>query len=129
VARFYIGQPVVCVDDRMRPSVARNYPQITNWPKAGKQYTIRGNITKMTQVARNRWTPLTFVTVRELTNPIIAYGDGSRAEAGFHEDRFEPATNIDKLVEAKDKAPNFFEGGKPDWDRKTKRRTRKKEDA
>lgn len=97
MARFYIGQPVVCVDDRIRPSVARVYPQITDWPKAGAQYRIRANMTLMTRVSRRKWTPLTFVLVHGISNPLITWGDGTRAEAGFHEDRFEPATNIGEL--------------------------------
>jgi hypothetical protein len=83
VARFYIGQPVICVDDRLRRGATQRYPGLT-WPKAGARYVIRGIIEER----------FTFVTVREIKNRIIRYPNGVRAEAGFWEERFEPATDI-----------------------------------
>lgn len=102
MAKFYVGQPVICVDDRLRASVLRLYPQILNWPTQGQRYIIRSNITVMTQISRRVWKNLTFVTVRDMINPVITWGDGQRAEAGFHEDRFEPATDIGEFNVVKD---------------------------
>lgn len=86
--RFYIGQPVICVDDRLRPHVVRRFPGL-QWPREGGRYTIRANI-----VSRG----LCFVLLREIRNRKILYPQSHRyAEAGFWEERFEPATNIDLL--------------------------------
>jgi len=88
MTRFYIGQPVVCVDGRVRRRVARRWPHIA-WPKEGGRYVIRGNVE--TKVA-------TFVLLREIRNKTIAYPNSKlRAEAGFWEERFEPATDIGEL--------------------------------
>lgn len=103
MARFYIGQPVICVDDRLRRGAIQRYPGLT-WPKAGQRYVIRGNI---------EGAVFTFVTVREIKNRIIRYPNGVRAEAGFWEERFEPATDIGDL-EATLKTIDNFMGEFPD---------------
>jgi hypothetical protein len=117
VARFYIGQPVVCVDDRLRRHVVRRYPGI-RWPVAGVHYVIRGIIEN---------DKLTFVTLREIKNATIRWPNGARAEAGFSEDRFEPATDIGDLTRVAEHVGNFM--GEPLVDEPDKHPTapRKKE--
>ena len=123
MARFYIGQPVVCVDGRVRPHVDRRYPGL-QWPRRGRRYTIRENIDGK---ANGGW--LTFVTVGEIRNRKIRWPDGRVAEAGFHEDRFEPATDISELKKAEKSHEIFTKDPSPEWDRKVKRKVRKKEEA
>jgi hypothetical protein len=119
MARFYIGQPVVCVDDRLRVQVTARYPGL-KWPRRGVRYTIRENIENGKH---------TFVTVHGIRNRVIRWPDGLRAEAGFHEDRFEPATDIEGLKRAEKSHEIFTKQPSPDWDRVVKRRVRKKEEA
>jgi hypothetical protein len=121
VARFYIGQPVVCINDRRGAFVRRNFP-LANWIKKGARYTIRENMT-----ARMPNGVLTFVTLREVHNPYVAWHDGQFMEMGFWEERFEPATDIGEFDETRKKVGEW--GKSSDWDRKVKRRVRRKEDA
>lgn len=125
MAKFYVGQPVICVDDRLRPNVVRRYPNMT-WPVRGQRYTIRANIPAKT----SNMGMLTFVLLREIRNRKERYPGGTVAELGFWEERFEPATDIGDIKKAADDVSQFVKGDKSgDWDRKTKRRVRKKEDA
>lgn len=123
MARFYIGQPVVCVDDRLKAHVSLRFPNLT-WPKRGRTYTIRENIDSP---ANDTW--LTFVTVGEIRNRKIRWPGGRFAEAGFHEDRFEPATDISELKKAEKSHEIFTKNPSPEWDRKVKRKKKVKEDA
>jgi hypothetical protein len=63
MAKFYVGQPVICVDDRLRRSVLARYPGMT-WPKLGQRYTIRANLSAPT----SNMGRLTFVLLREIRN-------------------------------------------------------------
>jgi hypothetical protein len=94
VGRFYIGQPVICVDDRLRSGPTRRYPGL-RWPKKGQKYVIRHAAIPQ-RGAKN------FVLVNEVRNRIITWPCGVRFEAGFWEDRFEPATDITLLENIKD---------------------------
>jgi hypothetical protein len=121
MARFYDGQPVVCVKGGSNPNAERRYPGL-RWPVKGRRYTIR-----LAEVPiRDK---ITFVLVQGISNRVIRWPCGTRYEAGFWEDRFEPATDIGELEKARDATPNFFRGGDDDWDHRVKRKVRKKEDA
>lgn len=120
MSRFYIGQPVICVDGRLKRGPTQRYPGL-NWPKKGRKYIIR--VAAIPQRgARN------FVLVQEIRNRIITWPCGVSYEAGFWEDRFEPATDITLLENIKD-----FAGLQADYQReKTPAApdfTRKKEKA
>lgn len=94
MARFYKGQPVICVDDRLRRHVTSRYPGL-KWPKKGSRYVIRNPECPVGE-------KLTFVLVEEIRNRPIPWPSGKIHEAGFHEDRFEPATDIRLLEDIKD---------------------------
>jgi hypothetical protein len=94
MARFYNGQPVICVDDRLRRGPTRRYPGLI-WPRKGQRYVIR-------HAAIPQHGAHNFVTVVEIRNRVITWPCGARFEAGFHEDRFEPATDITLLEDIKD---------------------------
>lgn len=118
MAMFQVGQPVVCIDDRLRPNVVRRYPNMV-WPARGQIYTIRANI-------ENRHS--TFVLLREIRNRKDRWPGGKVAELGFWEGRFEPAPGIEDIVRAADDVSQFVKGGNSDeWDRV--RRVRRKENA
>lgn len=120
--RFYVGQPVICVNDELRPHVVARFPGLT-WPRAGQRYTIRANI-----ISRG----FNFVLLREISNRKILYPRSHRyAEAGFWEERFEPATDISALERQRITVGAFMDGkAKPDWDRRrAPRPVRKREDA
>lgn len=72
---------------------------------------------------------MNFVLVTRISNRIITWPCGSRFEAGFHEDRFEPATDISDLKQAEKSHEIFTKNPNGDWDRRVKRRVRRKEDA
>jgi hypothetical protein len=128
MAMFYVGQPVICIDDEIKPVVARMFPQVKNWPVRGQTYTIRRNMRIMTRM-KGGWTPLTFVLLRELTNPRIMYMSGRMEEAGFHEIRFVPATDIGDLKKAEKSHEIFTKHPDSTWDVGVKRKRRVKEDA
>jgi hypothetical protein len=123
MARFYIGQPVVCVDGRVRPHVDRRYPGL-RWPRRGVRYTIRENIDID---SHGDW--ITFVTVDEIQNRKIRWPGGRKHEAGFHEDRFEPATDISDLEKVSKTVGLFMGNDGPVEKRRRKVPQRKKEDA
>lgn len=115
--RFYNGQPVVCVKGGMNPNADRRYPGL-RWPVKGRRYIIRN--CEIPQRGR-----MTFVLVAGISNRVIRWPCGTRFEAGFHEDRFEPATDIKLLEDIRDFAGLQFERQR----KPVKRRERKKEDA
>jgi hypothetical protein len=94
VSRFYIGQPVICVDGRLRRGPTQRYPGL-NWPKKGQRYVIR--VAAIPQRGSKN-----FVLLQEIRNRIITWPCGAHYEAGFWEDRFEPATDITLLENIKD---------------------------
>ena len=108
---------MVCVKGGSNPNAARRYPGL-RWPVKGRRYTIR-----LAEVPiRDR---MTFVLINGISNRVITWPCGMRYEAGFWEDRFEPATDITLLENVRDFAGIQFERHmKP-----VKRRERKKEDA
>ena len=120
MARFYDGQPVVCVRGGENPHAGRRYPGL-RWPVKGRRYVIR----KAEIPHRGKWT---FVLVAGISNRIITWPCGTRYEAGFHEDRFEPATDISDLKRAEKSHEIFTKDPSPEWDR-VKRKKRIKEDA
>lgn len=90
MARFYIGQPVLCINDEQRPGVARRFPGLV-WPRRGVVYHVRWNFDSNAHPHG----VLTFVGLREIRNRNIMWpGRGVMHEAGFWEERFEPATDI-----------------------------------
>lgn len=119
--RFYIGQPVICVDDRLNKWLVRFHPNV-KWVEAGQRYTIRGNHT-----APMKSGVMNFVTLQEIHNPAVVWSDGIVREASFWEERFEPATDIGELDKVREKIGEW--GKSSEWDKRVKRRVRKKEDA
>ena len=119
MARFYIGQPVICIDDRLNRWLIRRHPGV-QWVKLGQRYTIRGN-----HEARMHGGVMNFVTLHELRNPDVVWNDGVVREASFWEERFEPATDIGEIDKAREKIGEW--GKSSEWDHKVKRRVRKKE--
>lgn len=120
--RFYIGQPVICVDDRLNAWLIRHHPNVT-WVTRGQRYTIRAHQQAVMPVNRH----MNFVLLHEIRNPIVPWSDGQYMEAGFWEERFEPATDISELDRIAQKIGEW--GKSSDWDRNVKRRERKKERA
>lgn len=98
MARFYVGQPVVCVDGKIKPMVDRMWPGL-NWPVHGKRYVVRGYVNVI-----SGWPG---VLVREITNRRIRYLGGSVAEASFSELRFAPITDeqVRSIIEEAVKPP------------------------
>jgi hypothetical protein len=125
MARFYIGQPVVCVRDNILRGVAARYPGLM-WPRKGVVYHVRENYDSGTP----NLGVLTFVTLRELRNRRIRWPNGALREAGFWEERFEPATDIGELDEVRKTVERYMGNDGPEQPAKAKpRRVRKKEDA
>jgi hypothetical protein len=118
--RFYIGQPVICIDDRQNRWLIRHHPGVT-WIRRGERYTIRGN-----HEATIKGTLANFVTLYEIHNPSVVWNDGIVREASFWEERFEPATDIGELDKIVEKIGEW--GKSSEWDKKVKRRVRKKKD-
>jgi hypothetical protein len=96
MAKFYIGQPVVCVNGKPFRGATLLYPGL-RWPVEGQHYRIRGMMDIRTRIGRTKWEPLTFVLLSGLYNHSIRWGDGRVAEAAFWEERFKPATDIESL--------------------------------
>lgn len=119
MARFYDGQPVVCVRGGENPNAGRRYPGL-RWPVKGRRYTIR----KAEIPHRGKWT---FVLVAGISNRTIIWPCGTRYEAGFHEDRFEPATDIGELDKVRKEVELYM--GDDGVEIKPKRKVRRKEDA
>jgi hypothetical protein len=117
MARFYVGQPVVCVRGGANPNADRRYPGL-RWPRKGQRYVVR---CAEIPVRDKR----TFVLVTRISNRIITWPCGTRYEAGFWEERFEPATDITLLENIKDFAGMQFERQQ----KPVKRRERKKEEV
>lgn len=91
MSRFFAGQHVLCVDGDFSRAALR-YPQVT-WPRHGGRYVVRG------YACGGRYPA---VLLRGITNPAVFYVQRwnpgvRRAEAGFWEERFEPATDIEEL--------------------------------
>ena len=101
--RFYIGQPVICVDDRRNKYLR---PFRVKWVKMGQRYTIRAYQHAVMPVNR----PMDFVLLHEIHNPSVPWSDGQFMEAGFWEERFEPATDISRLEEELMNAEMFVGG-------------------
>jgi hypothetical protein len=118
---FYIGQPVICVNDQLFRGVVRRYPGLT-WPRAGGRYVVRSMMDSNTP--NLGW--LTFITVQEIRNRKIRWPSGVMAEAGFWEERFEPATDIGDLEEVRKSVEKFMDGSAPVI---VPRRRRQKEDS
>lgn len=93
MAKFYVGQPVLCVDgDFARASV--RVPNVT-WPVEGRTYVVRAYVCGGLYPG---------IVVREITNRVVPYnglwagtGRNFKAEASFWDERFVPATDIGVL--------------------------------
>lgn len=83
MARFYIGQPVVCIDGRVSLEIRTLYPS-NRWPVQGQRYVIRE------YVPLRRGIPA--VLLHEIRNKKVCYFDGTVYEGGFAETRFAPVT-------------------------------------
>jgi hypothetical protein len=67
------------------------------WPVRGQRYTIRANLSNLTQNGR-----CVFVLLREIHNRKDRWPNGMVAELGFWEERFELATDITLLENIRD---------------------------
>lgn len=95
--KFYPGQPVVCVNDNFRRSRVI-YPGVT-WPRRGVKYRVRCYV--VSGVAYPA------LVLHEIHNKRVPYMDGVMREAGFWDERFEPATKkvVSELLSVKAPAP------------------------
>lgn len=119
MARFHNGQTVICVKGGSNPNADRRYPGL-RWPVRGRRYVVR--VAEIPQRGR-----MTFILVSGISNRTIRWPCGTRYEAGFHEDRFEPATDIGELDQVRKDVELFM--GDNGVEIKPRRRVRKKEDA
>ena len=84
--RFYVGQPVICVNDRWGATAVRCYVENgLTFPFKNRLYHVRSYLFYR---ARGGW----MITLEEIANPVVTYDFGLRCEAGFMERRFEPRT-------------------------------------
>lgn len=81
---FYVGQKVVCVDDKPSPKKTFGYYKNLITPRVGQIYTIRGF-----RSAYSVW-------LCEIRNEPRTYSDGF-VEASFLAARFRPVTDISTL--------------------------------
>lgn len=116
MARFHRGQTVICVQGGQNPNAERRYPGL-RWPVKGHRYVIR----EPEVPVRSRGT---FVLVSSISNRVIVWPCGTRYEAGFHEDRFEPATDIGELDAVRRAVERYMGNDGPRVDRKIRRRER-----
>lgn len=93
--KFYVGQPVICVNDDFTRA-DKYYPGIT-WPVRGRRYVVRGYVADGS--ARIGFSRVVYaaIVVMEIRNRRVRYMDGGVREAGFWDERFEPATSIEDL--------------------------------
>lgn len=127
MSKFYVGQPVVCVNGTPFRGAARLYPNM-RWPEEGRHYRIRAIYPPInTRIGRTRWEHLIFVLVSGLHNAPVTWSNGMVAEAAFWEARFEPATEISSLRDITVDVGRFMGDDGPRVDRKIRRR--KKENA
>lgn len=125
MSKFYVGQPVVCVNGTPNPMALKVFPEI-RWPVTGQHYRVRG-ISRHEVPYGNGNEMLTFVVLSGLHNVKIVWTDGDFSEAGFWEERFEAATDIDSLRSIGAHVGKFMGSDGPKVDRKVRRR--KKENA
>jgi hypothetical protein len=86
--KFRAGESIVCIDDKFAWA-RRKYKKFGMlFPVQGRCYVVRGYVILGSHPA---------VLLREITNPRVPYSDGYWREAGFWEERFEKAPNIDGL--------------------------------
>lgn len=84
--KFYPGQPVICINDDFRHTI-RKYNELASgitWPVRGRRYVVRSYA-----IARVKYPS---VLLMEIKNRRVPYADGIVREAGFWDERFEPAT-------------------------------------
>jgi len=78
IARFEVGQPIICVDTQWPKAVATSSLQV---PATGAVYHVRAIEPK----------PWGFgLLLTEISNPIMKLSSGRVAEPSFDEDRFMP---------------------------------------
>ncbi|OUJ72352.1 hypothetical protein [Hymenobacter crusticola] len=79
IARFHVGQAIICVDAKWPALVASSNLQV---PASGPVYHVRDIEPK----------PWGFgVLLTEISNPVMKLSSGRVAEPSFDEDRFMPA--------------------------------------
>lgn len=79
VAKFYVGQPIVCIDAQWPAIVAAQNLQV---PTLGPVYHVRAIEPK----------PWGFgLLLAEINNPVLKLSSGRVAEPSFDEERFMPA--------------------------------------
>jgi hypothetical protein len=75
---FYVGQVVVCIDDRGFPEPDEG----ERYPKEGGVYTIR---------AVRPWKDTVGLLLAEIVNPVFEWESGNVGKIGFLARRFRPA--------------------------------------
>lgn len=113
---FYVGQPVVCVDGKVKPIVELYWPGLI-WPIYGQRYTVRGYVE-----VRSGWPGL---VVQEIRNRTIFYWSGTYAEASFDQKRFVAATDqqVRAIVEDAIKPRPRTDGDAPWYEPQRKKET------
>jgi hypothetical protein len=94
---FYVGQVVVCVDDKGFP-YAEGEADGERYPKGGGVYTIRAIRVDGDDVG---------LLLAELVNPWFEWDGGNKGEISFHVSRFRPAKTTSLEVFEGMLAPDF----------------------
>lgn len=128
MSKFYVGQPVICVNGGRNPRAEALFPGL-NWPETGAIYRVRAIYAPMrTQISKSKSADLVFILLHGLHNRKISWPNGMVAEAAFYEERFEPITDIDGLRRIAAGVSKYMGSNGPRVDKKVKR-VKKKEDA
>jgi hypothetical protein len=91
---FYVGQPVICINDDFKFS-RKKYPDPRiSYPSFGKRYTVRS------YVCGGKYPG---IVLEEFTNPEVKYFNGEIREAGFWDQRFVGASHQNKAARARKK--------------------------
>jgi len=75
---FYVGQPVICVNDNFS-WCRKYYPEVIHYPEKGHRYIVRDYVCEGTTPA---------IVLNEMKNPPVVYTDNMIREAGFWDRRF-----------------------------------------
>jgi hypothetical protein len=96
MSKFYIGQTVLCINGNPNKEAIKLFPNLI-WPETGRFYRVRGILPPEPVKFKHGVRHIIFILLHGLYNQHIRYISGINAEAGFWEERFEPAADIDGL--------------------------------
>ncbi len=98
MSRFYVGQPVVLVNDDWPSFWFSKWANDSTRPVRGRTYHVR---------SYQLLSPPICITLMEIKNPLVRWRDGTINEAGFAEFRFAPITDeqVRGIIEQAIKSP------------------------